>query len=326
MAWHDLVPALTPVVAYDATYSMGGRLLNRAGGAAAGVTANLNGQRVAVSGPRLAVIGSGARVEYSSAVPMPTNGLLIALVKPTGNIVLNTQAPGGNHYMLARNATKKWYMGGLIYGSAATPDDWQVVAVWWDTSNFRIYVNGDWADVAKPFAYKPSSLRGMVYGSGFYLNGELAAHGLFSGAATLADIQAIEAELWTLGLASGIGTAVKSLDAGRCVQHPLAQLPGPIPSGSRGIAALRRNIHFGGHGFIAGTVKEKGNPDRPLVRQVLLYSENTNMLVASTWSDAAGNYRFDNLDPAQRYTVISYDYKRLYRAVIADNLVPEKML
>jgi hypothetical protein len=93
------------------------------------------------------------------------------------------------------------------------------------------------------------------------------------------------------------------------------------------LPAARKNIHFGGHGFISGTVKEQGHPDQPLARRVLLISENTNILVAETWSDAAGNYRFEfiNNEPAQRYTVVSYDYKHLYRAVIADNLKPETM-
>lgn len=97
----------------------------------------------------------------------------------------------------------------------------------------------------------------------------------------------------------------------------------------RTIPGARRNIHFGGHGFIAGTVKERGTPglpDRPLARRVQLISENTNLLVAETWSDAVGTYRFEHIDPTQRYTVVSYDHQRLYRAVIADNLVPEKIL
>ncbi|WP_404992077.1 hypothetical protein [Cupriavidus pauculus] len=92
----------------------------------------------------------------------------------------------------------------------------------------------------------------------------------------------------------------------------------PIPAG-------RRDIHFGGHGVIAGTVKEKGIPDQPLVRRVLLISENTRLLVAETWSDASGAYRFEFIDPAQRYSVISYDHQQMYRAVIADNLHPDSM-
>ena len=76
---------------------------------------------------------------------------------------------------------------------------------------------------------------------------------------------------------------------------------------------------------ITGTVKEKGQPDQPLVRRVQLVSENTRVLVAETWSDTTGAYRFELLDLSQRYTVVSYDYKQMYRAVIADNLRPEMM-
>ena len=122
-----------------------------------------------------------------------------------------------------------------------------------------------------------------------------------------------------------VGAFYAPLGFGYRVISALAQLPGPIPSASRGISALRRDIHFGGTGRIEGTVKEKGQPDQPLVRRVLLISENTNLLVAETWSDATGNYRFEFIDPAQRYTVVSYDHEHVYRAVIADNLTPELM-
>lgn len=101
--------------------------------------------------------------------------------------------------------------------------------------------------------------------------------------------------------------------------------PGVYDRHFRAITSGRKNIHFSGPGWIAGTVKEKGQPDQPLVRRVLLISENTNFLVAETWSDATGNYRFEFIDPAQRYTVVSYDHEHVYRAVIADNLTPELM-
>lgn len=99
--------------------------------------------------------------------------------------------------------------------------------------------------------------------------------------------------------------------------------PGGYPGQCRELSGGRRNIHFAGAGVIVGTVKEKGQPDQPLVRQVLLYSENTRLLVAETWSAADGSYRFESIDPNQRYTVVSYDHTRQYRAVIADNLMPE---
>jgi len=101
--------------------------------------------------------------------------------------------------------------------------------------------------------------------------------------------------------------------------------PGIYPRQYQGVASARRNIYFGGNGQITGTVKEKGQPDQPLVRRVQIISENTRVLVAETWSDTGGNYRFELLDPAQRYTVVSYDHKQMYRAVIADNLRPEMM-
>jgi hypothetical protein len=101
--------------------------------------------------------------------------------------------------------------------------------------------------------------------------------------------------------------------------------PGGYDCQFRPIQASRKNAYFGGNGFIAGTTKEKGTPDHPKVAMVHLISENTRIMVAETWSDASGNYRFENLDPTQRYTVIGYDREHVYRAVIADNLTPEPM-
>jgi hypothetical protein len=101
--------------------------------------------------------------------------------------------------------------------------------------------------------------------------------------------------------------------------------PGGYDFQFRPIQASRRNAYFSGNGFIAGTTKEKGTPDHPKVARVQLISENTSTMVAETWSDASGNYRFENLDRNQRYTVIGYDREHLYRAVIADNLTPEPM-
>lgn len=106
-------------------------------------------------------------------------------------------------------------------------------------------------------------------------------------------------------------------------QHDQWDTPGTYPCFARVPEIGRRNVHFGGNGRIAGTVKEKGSPDHPLVREVLLWSENTRTLVASTWSSADGSYAFDGIDRAQRYTVVSYDYAHTYRAVLADNIEPE---
>jgi len=113
------------------------------------------------------------------------------------------------------------------------------------------------------------------------------------------------------------------LGALRSPTLPESLLIGPPPSALLGLGALRKDIHFSGPGQIVGTVKEKGVPNIPLVRRVLLYSETTRLLVAEVWSSPNGDYRFETLDPVQRYFVIAFDHTQLYSAVVADNLVPE---
>lgn len=89
---------------------------------------------------------------------------------------------------------------------------------------------------------------------------------------------------------------------------------------------LLRDTINGGFGQIIGTVKEKATPTNvPLRRKVRLFHELSGRFLRETWSDDAGNYAFTGIDPTQRYTVVSYDYLQNYRAVIADNILPEVM-
>ena len=89
---------------------------------------------------------------------------------------------------------------------------------------------------------------------------------------------------------------------------------------------LLRDRIDGGFGQIVGTVKEKSTPTNvPLRRKVRLFHELSGRFLRETWSDGAGNYAFTDIDPTQRYTVVSYDYLQNYRAVIADNILPEVM-
>lgn len=89
----------------------------------------------------------------------------------------------------------------------------------------------------------------------------------------------------------------------------------------------RRDAVWTGTGRIVGTVKQKATPTNvPLARRVLLLDETTNIVMRETWSDATtGAYTFERIDRNRRYSVITYDYAQNYRAVIADNLVPEAM-
>ena len=112
---------------------------------------------------------------------------------------------------------------------------------------------------------------------------------------------------------------------------PLHLLNGQAPASTTqallvGPDRVRGNFYLGGTGRIVGTVKEKGLPDNlPLSRKVRLVRDFDMAFVDETWSDAAGNYVFNDIAIGPRYSVISYDYTNTYRAVIADNLQAEPM-
>lgn len=92
----------------------------------------------------------------------------------------------------------------------------------------------------------------------------------------------------------------------------------------RNAALPHREGHLGCQ--IAGTVAIKGELQNPPVsRPVSLYAHGSDRLIAQTRSDAQGHYRFDGLDPAQRYFVVAFDTDKHYRAVVADNLAPEML-
>jgi hypothetical protein len=89
---------------------------------------------------------------------------------------------------------------------------------------------------------------------------------------------------------------------------------------------------FKGTGRITGTVKEVGvqsnlQSNLPVHRRVRLYRERDGALVREVWSDpASGTYTFPGVPMGERYTVLSHDHQRNFRAVIADNLAAESML
>jgi hypothetical protein len=84
---------------------------------------------------------------------------------------------------------------------------------------------------------------------------------------------------------------------------------------------------IGGNGRIYGTVKIKGVPNLPVSRRVRLFRELDGLCLAETWSNAVtGEYEFLGFDPTYRYTVLTYDYQQNFRAVVADNLIPEAVL
>lgn len=109
--------------------------------------------------------------------------------------------------------------------------------------------------------------------------------------------------------------------------HIAASAGGRAPySGPRWVAVrLSHDINHGGRGIITGTVKRDASPvNMPLRRRVRLHRDVDGRMIRETWSDATtGDYLFSDINPALKYTVISYDHERNYRAVVADNITPE---
>src|SRR5512137_11964 len=114
----------------------------------------------------------------------------------------------------------------------------------------------------------------------------------------------------------------------------LARYNDPPPPANRGGYPVFRGLPLArgmwhsesvGTGVIAGTVAEKTTPtNRPLRRRVLCLEQTRWIAVGETWSDAVtGAYTFRNLNPKLPYVVIAFDHTGSYRAVIADNLLPE---
>lgn len=84
------------------------------------------------------------------------------------------------------------------------------------------------------------------------------------------------------------------------------------------------DIEFGGGGRIFGTTETKGPPDRPTKARVRLYRQRDGLLARETWSDpATGAFAFDGLSTTQKFTTIAEDAEGNFRAVAANQLVPE---
>lgn len=97
----------------------------------------------------------------------------------------------------------------------------------------------------------------------------------------------------------------------------------PMPDREVLTGSSVRDIYFGGRGRVAGTVKTKGTPNFATRARVRLINELDGVCLREQWSDAVtGEYSFDWVDPALRYTVVAYDHTHSFRAVIADNLSP----
>lgn len=105
-------------------------------------------------------------------------------------------------------------------------------------------------------------------------------------------------------------------------------VPGALGSVGPGVRLFESGVGgcvhpaFSGFGRVSGTVMV--SPGTPVRRRVRLFEESSGVLVGEVWSNGdTGVYSFGFVDPARRYTVLSYDHLGTFRAVVADRVVPE---
>lgn len=330
MPWYTAVPALTPVAAWDAM-TFDGLLRDQVGTC-----------HIAVAGsplmafPYASIVGEEKPWPLSAPLTMPAPPyVLAAFVRHQRRGVVFCKGLNSDwNYWFGQIETGVMYQGGAsAYGSVGagpafgTPKFLALVVT---ASGASFYCNGAWTSTSVPLAWIGDQIGYVGYlanGNEYNFSSDEAFHaaGLWTGAANLSDVQALEAACRAALVPPPAGARFSWGERLVSPQSDQWNQPGVYPAVTRAAPPARANIYFGGNGRIVGTVKEKGTPDRPLVREVLLWSENTRTLVASTWSAADGSYAFDGLDRAQRYTVLAYDYTHTYRAVVADNLTPEVM-
>lgn len=96
---------------------------------------------------------------------------------------------------------------------------------------------------------------------------------------------------------------------------------------TRGDSACGHADLNGGSGRIVASVKEFATPiNTALYRRVQLIADRSGEVVAETWSNPdTGVYEFKGLDHRARYTAVAFDHTGVYKAVVADNLAPERL-
>lgn len=88
---------------------------------------------------------------------------------------------------------------------------------------------------------------------------------------------------------------------------------------------------FEGFSSLSGTLEVAGTPDVPVSRKLTLWGEYgahadgalrpTRLeYLNETQSDDSGNWSFENLNPAKKYTVIGYDDSDTYAPTIGGGL------
>lgn len=329
MTWWTTVAGLTPVAVHDAGNVSGAQLLDRIG--TNHITAS---GELAVVGDKLvrSVLGDGAIMSYASPVSLPTNCTICAFYRDTGSATIVFYDTASTGWLLDHEpANNSWYIAKTssvysIFGSTAMSDGFQFATLVKMGTNAVLYVNGTQiggtiSDRMPPAVDRIGYTLDASYN--FKTNDNLAALGIWDGAATQAEVVSLEAACRAALAIEGTARGFTGL-LGRLDSTPPGAVDPPgavVYPGVLDRFPLFANL-FAGAGQIRGTVKKKALPDNlPLARKVRLYHDRSGQLVAETWSDVVtGVYTFVGLKIGQFYTALALDHTHTYRAVAANNL------
>lgn len=234
---------------------------------------------------------------------------------------------------------------GLNTGIVVASEQWHHLALTREGATFRLFVNGVLGATATSTAALYNNTEPVTIGggsSGRWLKGWIDGVRITRGAARYtADFEPPATEFeWTevpltpKRLQTALLRPYLFADFNRRDPQPVTRTStqarySPAPGVARrvimrNVAVPHREGRLGCQ--LVGTVAIKGVPEhQPVSRPVRLYAQGSGLLVAETTSDAQGHYRFDGLDPSERYFAVAFDTERWYRAVVADQLVPECM-
>lgn len=334
MAWWTQA-GLTTTIAHDALNGGGDRVANRLGGTNALLLSNASypGKMASIiqdPGEFWGIQGDGSLpIQYNAAVTRPGSGACVALIRPdTGQVVLNWNELDSTRYLLnfyqdPGDLNFKWAMSDNNPVLSPGNKVWQCVGVQWTTTNYRLYINGSWADIARPTsssAIMPTTLKGMCYGSN-YLRGNLAAMGVWSGTVTLALLQNIESMMRSeLAATATTKTGIVYPGIEKSSNGDQGQVVGsPNAKGYLRVTG-KKDIYFGGGDSIKGVVTVENVPTGG--KLVRLFDKASALLVGETVSAAGtGAYEFNGLDGRKEYFVVAHDNIRVYNAVISDMIV-----
>ncbi len=321
MAWWTSVPALTPLVAHDALRVSATHFLDGVGNNHMG----LGGCTLAETYPYAASYAGAANpMPYTSPVNVPAQGVVCVFYKASSNLVAfyeNDGAAAQNFALdIEPNGTLYTYSspntalhtGGLPFGV------YRFLALLKGASTQQAYIDGALIGSVGANNSVPATLWGMGYGlSGnsyaFDSNDRFLAAGIFSGSATLADVQALEAALRVAVAAPMPGARIVLRAPARAGARALGALSANVVDVGR--ARVQLSAGFMGFGSIEGVVTVN---NVPASKQVRLYDKASGALVAQTQSAASGGYAFTGIDAAREYFVVSHDNACQYNAVVSD--------